>query len=168
MSVAELRADRVTRLSQFDNPIVKPAAAAGAAPEEGSGANGLGTVAPRQRIEIVSPADGGDVPNASGGVRSSTRELLVHLPFKPRRRAVEAGTVMFAPAARFVFFKNPVFAGGGRFYFSVLMSLHTHPTRAHNLSERNVQAQPAFPLDIVITVTDHRDGGRVHSVCARN
>jgi hypothetical protein len=49
-----------------------------------------------------------------------------------------------------------------------MMSLHTHPTRAPNLSERNVQAQPAFPLDIVITVTDHRDGGRVHSVCARN
>jgi hypothetical protein len=126
VSVAELRADRVTRLSQFDNPIVKPAAAAGAAPEEGSGANGLGTVAPRQRIEIVSPADGGDVPNASGGVRSSTRELLVHLPFKPRRRAVEAGTVMFAPAARFVFFKNPVFAGGGEVLF-LRVDVASHP-----------------------------------------
>ena len=80
----------MTLLLQFDNPIVKPAAASGAAPEEGSGANGLASVAPRQRIEIVCPADGGDLPSARG----ATRELLVHLPFKPRRRAVEASTVM--------------------------------------------------------------------------
>ena len=78
---------------QFDNPIVKPAGAASVTADEATGCNGAIPATPRQKIEIVHSADSGDLASIGGTGSVAARDLLVHLPFKPRRRAVEASQV---------------------------------------------------------------------------
>jgi hypothetical protein len=141
---------------QFDNPIVKPAAAAGAAADDRAGCNGAVAATPRHRIEIVRPADGGDAASVGCGGATAARELLVHLPFKPRRRAVEASQVHAQ--------KSLLVQKSYEVYY--VHSICVICTCIYNASDRVSQPQPAFPLDIVITVTDHRNGGSVHTVLA--
>jgi hypothetical protein len=78
---------------QFDNPILKPAGAASAPFDDGSGLSGIAAATPRQRIDIVNPVDVREAVNMSTNSRALARDSLVHLPFKPRRRAVEASQV---------------------------------------------------------------------------
>jgi len=83
----------LTLAPQFDNPILKPACLATAPSDDGSGINGGVAAASRQRIEIASPLDSDSLNMSSKNGRGSARDCLVHLPFKPRRRAVEASQV---------------------------------------------------------------------------
>jgi WD40 repeat protein len=93
-TVLEENEEYVEREDEFDNPIVKPAGSASACADAAAGCNGVAAATPRQRIEIIRPVDSSDSFGASSNGRvTSTRDVLVHLPFKPRRRAVEASQV---------------------------------------------------------------------------
>jgi hypothetical protein len=73
---------------------VKPAGAASANSDDALGGSSAAASTPRHRIEIASPLNVSEsIDIGSKNNRASTRDMLVHLPFKPRRRAVEAGQV---------------------------------------------------------------------------
>jgi hypothetical protein len=94
---------------QFDNPIVKPSGAACTPSDDAPGINGGVAVTPRQRIEIARQVDSRESLNIIGTDSwVSNRDLLVHLPFKPRRRAVEASQVSAHTARSHCIFYNMI------------------------------------------------------------
>jgi hypothetical protein len=154
----------LTQSTQFDNPIAKPASAASALSDDASGGSGAAACTPRQRIEIAYPLNASEsIDIGSKNSRVSTRDMLVHLPFKPRRRAVEASQVS-PHCCEFAVLRLQCDCTTDTELFCCRCWVWLNRTCTLNHFDCLCQPQPPFPHDIVITVVDHRNGNAVHTV----